>query len=102
MTFDEDPIFDENYYVHNVPNISFPTERGMSTVLYVLNEEGMPCRRQYLNDELIEDLQFVDFDSLQTYIKQEIALFGEFQEFMQEREKLFAKTIRISKKYEDE
>ena len=101
MKYDEDPIFDENYRVHNVPNVSFPTEIGMRTVLYVLNEKGTPCRRQYLNGRLFDELQFVDFDSLQMYIKGEAALFDEFQNFMKEHEKDHAKVIRITKKHED-
>lgn len=101
MNFDEEPIFDENYLVHNVPNISFPTEMGMRTILYVLDEDGMICRQQYLNGRLFDNLKFVDFDSLQQYVDNEKILFEEFNDFMKQHEKEFAKNIRITKKYEE-
>ena len=101
MNYDEEPIFDEKYLVNNVPNISFPTPQGMRTILYVLNEDGTPCRRQYLNGKLFDNMQFVDFDSLQDYVKGETSLFDEFSEFMKQHEKEFAKRIRITKNYEE-
>ena len=67
----------------------------------MLNEEGQPCRRQYLNGKLFEDLEFVDLDSLKIYMNNENTLYDEFYEFMKEHEKDHAKRVRITKKYEE-
>ncbi len=101
MQFDEDPIFDQNYLVKNIPNISYPTEQGMRTIIFMLNKDGLPCRRQYLNGRLYDDLIFADFDTLQIYMKNNLMLFDEFCEFMKVHEKEHAKRIRITKRYEE-
>ena len=98
MKYDEEPIFDKEYLVTNVPNISFPTEQGRRTTIFMLDEEGKPCRRQYLNGKLFDDLKFVDFESLQIYANNMRTLYDEFCDYMKEYEKEFAKIIRITKK----
>lgn len=101
MKFDEEPIFDKDYMVKNIPNISFPVKQGWKTIVLMLNKEGQPCQRQYLNGDMVEELSFVDFDSLQIYKKKEMILYDEFCEFMKEYEKAHAKIIRITKTYEE-
>jgi hypothetical protein len=101
MKFDEEPVFNSECLVENVPNISFPTPMGMRTILYMLNEEGLPCRRQYLNGKKFDDISFLDFESLEMLINGEMDLFDEFKEFMKQHETVVAKRIRITKKYEE-
>lgn len=96
LEYDEEPIFNEKFLTTNMYCQTSSSDGGIMTFVYRLDEKGKPCFSQYINGKINHSLVFKDLEGLKEWHRINTELLQIFSEWMEEYEKIKAKTIDIN------
>lgn len=96
LDYSEEPIFNEKFLTTNMYCQTSSSDGGIMTFVYRMNENGKPCFSQYINGKNNYTLVFKDLEGLKEWHRINTELLQIFSEWMEEYDKIKAKTIDIN------